>query len=358
MPQQSKPSRLWRRNPRSPYIILDTDEHGRRKQVSTGTRDRSEAERHLSRYVAQKERPKGRLTPEQMTVAAALDLYGEHHAPHVKAPERIGYAIEALTPLLGELRLSELNGGTARFYARERNRAPGTIRNELGTLQAAINFCFAEGYLTASVKVKLPPKPVPRDRHLSRDEAAKLLRAAYRNPKGKHLARFILVALYTGTRSQSILDLQFMPNFQGGHVNTESGRMTRRGLGVAETSKRTPPIPIPARLLSHLRIWERKGARYVVEYKGNRVGHVKSAWNAALAESGIDHCTKHDLRHTAITWALNAGMDRWAASGFFGVSLDILERVYGHHDPQHQERALAKVDETLHMQRIERSQTV
>ena len=37
-------------------------------------------------------------------------------------------------------------------------------------------------------------------------------------------------------------------------------------------------------------------------------------------------------------------MDRWAAPGFFGVSLDILERVYGHHDPRHMRRALAVLE--------------
>ncbi|MDD9990227.1 MAG: hypothetical protein OXP75_00345 [Rhodospirillales bacterium] len=35
---------------------------------------------------------------------------------------------------------------------------------------------------------------------MTRDEAAKLVRAAYRNPKAKHLARFIPLAPYTGTR--------------------------------------------------------------------------------------------------------------------------------------------------------------
>ena len=279
-----------------------------------------------------------------MTVADALARYCEGHAPTVKDPARIAYAVEALVPVLGPLPLSSVNGGTCRFYERERNRAPATVRKELGTLAAAINYCHTEGYLTAPVKVKLPAKPAPRDRWLSRDEAAKLLRAAYRNPKGRHLARFILIALYTGTRSEAILRLQFMPNTEGGYVDTERGMMQRRGVGVAETKKRTPPIPIPRALLAHLRRWERDDSRFVVHVRGNRCGHVKSAWKAALDASGIDHCTRHDLRHTAITWALQNGLDRWAASGFFGASLDTLERVYGHHDPQHMRRALEAMD--------------
>ena len=85
--------------------------------------------------------------------------------------------------------------------------------------------------------------------------------------------------------------------------------MHRRGMGVAETKKRQPPIPIPRQLLAHLRRWERDGGRYVVEFRGQRCGHVKSAWTRALDRAGIDHCTRHDLRHTSITWAMQNGME-------------------------------------------------
>ncbi len=178
------------------------------------------------------------------------------------------------------------------------------------------NHCHAQGYLLTPVKVTLPPPAPPRDRWLTRDEAAKLLRAAWRNPKSKHLARFILTAIHTGTRSGAILNLMFMARTQGGYVDTESGMMYRRGAGQAATKKRQPPIPIPGPLLAHMRRWEKNGARWVVEVDGQRVASVKTAWARALKEAGIDHCTRHDLRHTSITWAMQRGMDRWIASGF------------------------------------------
>ena len=340
MPQRSKPARLWRKPSTGIWYIR----YEGKRQLSTRTRQRHEAEAVLARFIAERHLPAGPSTPDQMTVARALELYCEYHAPTVKHPAAIASIVSVLVPLLGPLPLSSVNGATCRLYAKRRKRAPGTVRKELGILAAAINYCHTEGYLTAPVKVKLPPKTPPRDRWLTRREAARLLRAAYRNPRGRHVARFILIALYTGTRTNAILGLQFMPNTRGGHVDTERGIMHRRGVGVAETKKRTPPIPVPRALLAHLRRWERDGSRFVVHVRGNRCGHVNNAWTAALKASGIEHCTKHDLRHTAITWALQAGMDRWAASGFFGVSLDILENVYGHHDPQHMRRALAALD--------------
>ena len=326
------------------FVIRDSG----RPQQSTGTRDRRKAEAELARYIAERDRPVGPNTPDKMTVADALDLYGNEHALTVKDPVRIGYAIQALVPVLGALMLSSINGGVTRLYERTRNRKSSTVRKELGVLQAAINFCYAEGYLTAPVKVKLPPKSPPRDRWLTRDEAAKLLWAAWRNPKSKHLSRFILIALYTGTRSEAILSLQFMPNTPGGYVDTERGMMHRRGMGKAETKKRTPSIHIPRQLLAHLRRWERDGSRFVVHVRGNRVGHVKSAWSTALEASGIPYCTRHDLRHTAITWAMQHGAAKWDAAGYFGVSLDVLEQVYGHHHPDHMRSAVMAMERKLY----------
>jgi integrase len=45
--------------------------------------------------------------------------------------------------------------------------------------------------------------------------------------------------------------------------------------------------------------------------------------------------TPHTLRHTAATWLMRAGGDRWEAAGFLGMSVEMLDRVYGYHHPDH-----------------------
>ena len=334
MPRPRTGARLERRE-NGIYSIRD----GQRR-ISTRTRDSREAESKLAAYIASKDRPAGPRGADQISVAEVLEIYATERAPHVKDPARIADCIAALVPILGALPLSAITGEVCRRYGKTRDRAPGTIRKELGTLAAAINHAHAEGHITSAPRVRLPAKPAPRDRYLERHEAAKLIWAAYRNPKAKHLARFILVALYTGTRTDAILRLQYMPNTAGGWVDTAEGVLYRRAAGEAETKKRTPTVPTPPRLLAHFRRWERMGARHVVEVKGARVASLKTAWRTALRESGIDHCTKHDLRHTAITWAMQNGADRWHAAGFFGLTVDMLESTYGHHSKDHMQSAV------------------
>ena len=135
-----------------------------------------------------------------------------------------------------------------------------------------------------------------------------------------------------------------MPNTNGGWVDTEAGRMYRRGVGVgrnqeapATDTDTAPATGAPAAMGTH-------GRTHVVEFRGQRVGHVKSAWKRALDRASIAHCTKHDLRHTAITWAMHNGMDRWDAAGYFGVTMDTLERVYAHHHPDYLQGAVEAME--------------
>lgn len=296
-------------------------------------------------------------------MAQALIYYAEQHVPSVKDPARIGYAIEALLPFWGELPLSAIRRETCNAYARQRRKvvrrdpetkqvletapiAAGTVRKEPGTLQAAINLCAEEGRLINPPKVPLPEKPAAQDRWLSRNEAARLLRAAWRNPGSKHLARFILVALYTGTRKTRILRLLFMPHISGGHVDIERGKLYRLAPGEVETKKRQPHIRMPRKLWAHMRRWQTNQARWVIEHNGQGVGEIKTAWATALKGAGLEGSgvKPHTLRHTAITWAMQNGADIYEASGYFGVSVQTMMEVYAHHHPDYQQGTLDAID--------------
>jgi integrase len=52
-----------------------------------------------------------------------------------------------------------------------------------------------------------------------------------------------------------------------------------------------------------------------------------------------DDVVPHSLRHTRATWLMQAGVTPWEAAGALGMSVEVLERVYGHHHPEWQKRA-------------------
>ena len=90
-------------------------------------------------------------------------------------------------------------------YVKRRDRAAGTVRRELGVLQAAINYAHKRGKLTQTVAVELPTAPPPKERWLTRDEAAKLIRASRKDRKARlYMPLFILIGIYTGRRKEAI----------------------------------------------------------------------------------------------------------------------------------------------------------
>lgn len=339
MPQRAKGPRLYFRAGKG-YIIRDTG----RPDVSARTSDSREADRALARYIAARDRPAGPAEPGDMSISTALSIYGEEHAPGVAAPARIGYAIAALDRFWGALAVSAITKETCNRYVRVRGKADGTIRRELTTLRAALNYCVAEGRLTRAPAIHMPKAPPGKDRWLTRSEVARLIRAARRSDMGKHLARFILVGVYTGSRKSVILNLRFMPQTAGGWIDTARGVIHRRGEDEIETKKRRPPARLSRKLLAHARRWEANGARHAVEFRGQRVADIKTAWNAAATVAGLEGVTPHTLRHTAATWLMQRGVEPFEAAGFLGMSVETLLRVYGHHHPDHQANAAGAMD--------------
>ena len=339
MPRPTKPARLVKYKHTPVWHIRDEG-----KTRSTGCTSRSEAETVLAEYIRQRDRAGTSLEPHEITVADVLTIYAEEHAPTVANPARIGYAIEALLPFWAEMKLAHVKGETCRRYVKHRGRAAGTTRRELGALQAAINYCHREGYITSAPLVTLPNKPEPTTRWLTRSEAARLVWAAYRGHKSAHLARFILIGLYTGTRKDAILRMGFAANTVGGWFDLERGVMYRRADRERQTAKRRTPAPIPRQLAAHLRRWKAGGARWAVEYQGGHVGDIKRAFPKAVKAAGLTDVTPHTLKHTAITWALQRGASVWDAAGFFATSAETIQSVYGHHSPDHQASVLRAIE--------------
>jgi len=340
MPRTQKPARLWYRKTRKIWFILDGG-----KQIPTGTADLEQAEKALADYTLGRVRSRsGPATPENISCGDVLMRYADEYAPTVADPARIGYAIEALLGFWDELPVSSISGQTCRRYVAYRNRAAGTTRRELGVLRAAVNYSHREGWITRNVGMVLPDKPEPRDRWLTRDEAARLIRAARSDPRSRHVAWFVLIALYTGTRKQAILGLQLRPNLMGGWIDLDTGMLHRKGVSERSTKKKRGTVPMPRRLLGHMRRLEANGHVWAVEYKGGGCLDVKRAFAKSCRLAGLDDVTPHTLKHTAITWAMQRGVSIGDAAAYFSTSVQTIEAVYWHHSPDYMRAAVDAMD--------------
>lgn len=342
MPRKRLPPRLVARHGKAPGWIIRDGAIERR--TGHGLDDRASAEKALAEYIASKHEPvTGESDLQRVPIADCLARYLAEHAPTVAKPEWLGHMATPLILWWGDRKLSDIRGQTCRAYAEHRTQVVSTqtVRHELRTLSAAINYYHREhGPLSAVPAVTLPPAPPPRERWLTRSEAARMLRASRRLGHA-HVARLILIGLRTGTRSGAILALRWLPSTTGGHFDLDNRILHRSALGEVATNKRKPLCTIPDRLMPWLRRWRDQdiasGVSHVITFEGQPVKKLRRSWASVRAEAGLDaKATPHILRHTCVTWMLQAGISTWEVAGFVGMSEDTVRQVYGHHCPDHQ----------------------
>lgn len=121
------------------------------------------------------------------------------------------------------------------------------------------------------------------------------------------------------------------------YIDLEKGIFYRRAVEAKVTKKRQPAVRLPPPLLAHLRRWHAKGSakQAFVEFNGKPIKSVRKAFARVAEAAEVADCSPHTLRHTAVTWAMQGGADLWEAAGYFGMTVEVLERVYGHHHPDH-----------------------
>jgi integrase len=327
MPRRSSGAKLWWDRNRETWTIID----GRfRRRTGFGAADIKQAERALRDYIEGKHKPAEGPNP---LLADVLAAYAEEHIAHVVSGKHILYDIGHLNRWWGTKRVTDISAATIRAYVASRN-AGASARRELAFLNAAIGHWKANhAPMMPTPKIKLPPKPAPRQDFMTRSEAARFLWKARRTP---HLARFFLIGWYTGSRRSVITGLKWSM------VNLETGIMQRKERGSVQTKKRSPPVRIGGRLLAHLRRWKRlDGAGgYVVHFRGKPILRPVSSWDRVRIAAGLpEYVVPHILRHSRATHSLKQGVSPWEVANALGMSVTVLMNHYGHHAPDWQKDA-------------------
>ena len=368
MPRPRKGARLWLRpavrdaagRVRKParFVILDGG-----RQISTGVGDgaRDDAEKRLAAYIAAKYAPERRERElSQIRIADVIAIYLADVAPGQARPEKAGERAARLLKFFGAKRLDEITGALCRDYAAQRVGAGkankgkgGGAKRDLEDLRAAIIHHQKEGLHRGIVRVVLPERGEPRKRWMTRDEAARLLWTCWKTRERqndqpttkrplRHLCRFLLLAIYTGSRPGAVLSAAWDRGPGRSFVDTERGIFHRLAEGTAATDKRQPPVKLSPRLIAHLERWRRlDGERgYIVRFAGGQVASVKTALKRACAlaklKSGVSAYT---CRHTAATWLVAKGLPTRKVADYLGTSEAMIIKHYGHLAPDYQDEA-------------------
>jgi integrase len=314
---------------RGVYAVVETV-NGKTKRTSLRTSDLADAKRKLIDYQGQRK--------------AGGDTVGDYVVAYLADKDKTAIRAEDLRgawknaePYFAHLRPDQVTRELCRKYRDERYRAgrkPNTVRKELETVRAALNF-HKKG---AEAVFELPPPPPPKERFLSRDEAVRLLRACRRYP---HVRAFIALSLATGARQAALLELTW------DRVDMRRKIITL-ALGDSQDEQRKPRarVPMNKRAYRYLKVLQAASTcPYVIEWGGDKVGSIKKGFHAACVRAGITGATPHTLRHTAASWMAIKGVPMFQISKYLGHSdTRITERRYAHFSPDYLREAAEALD--------------
>jgi hypothetical protein len=65
----------------------------------------------------------------------------------------------------------------------------------------------------------------------------------------------------------------------------------------------------------------------VITLDGRPIGDIKKTFRTCAARVHLDDVSPHALKHTAISWAMQAGEEPWQVADFFTTSLATILKV-------------------------------
>lgn len=304
--------------------VTYTDEQGKRRDLRRTAETKPEASRALRRLLRNLDDHGGRIVDgARMTFNELADIYAERKLvePVYKGETRVSglRSWRAQRGLLGKLRahfgkqrIQSITHSDIEAYRAARlqtkttygaERTITSVNRELALLRAVLNFARRSGWLTRNpfemgeTLISLTDEN-RRDRILTPEEEARLLAAC--DDRRAHIRPLIIAAIDTGMRFGELLRLRWSD------VDFSANLIRVRKTTTKTWEGRT--IGITARLRDELqRMWER-GTGDTGESVFGIKDNIKRAFTTARERAGIEDLHFHDLRHTATTRMIQAGM--------------------------------------------------
>jgi len=274
-------------------------------------------------------------------------LYYVRHVQKKRSWKRDVSSTRNLGKYFYDKRLSEITPKDLNRYREARlsqGRSPRTVNLEMSCLSRLYKVAEQDGLFAGNCPVKsIAPFEIQygADRILSPEEQQRLIQHS-----PQHLQRIIICALNTGMRRGDIVGLKWSNvNLDQGHILLEA---------ISTKSKRQTTVPISSimdKLFREIKEESKKDHVFLNSHGEpyhDGVG-IRRSFYTARRKAGIEDFRFHDLRHTAATRLVEAGVPLFVVSKILGHSDPKMTMRYAHPDKSLKEgiEALALYNSTI-----------
>jgi integrase len=231
--------------------------------------------------------------------------------------------------------------------ARIKKVSPSTIQKEFALLSHLFNIARREWGLPVGNPVKDVTRPKianNRTRFLTNKEAQKLLETA-KGSRNRKLHPYLVLMMHTGMRPSEAAGLKW------GYVDLEA-RLAK--LHITKTEMRYVPLTEKAsEVLNSIKPDEEDKEAYIFltpkSMKSKRIQnipslHFKSSFETVRAKAGMKDVHLHDLRHTAASHLLMAGVDIRTLAEILGHKTMQMVQRYTHLLNDHKLKAVDRIN--------------
>lgn len=301
------------------------DEFGKRREITRKALDRADAQRIIAELHARLDQHGGEAAAnDRSTLSTVVELYrAEKAQPAVvrdgrkiaglKSHYTFGLMLDVIVEHLGHKKLRDIKPADLHRYKQKRLATPtqygkprtvAAVNRELEALRSVCRWAVSQGWLARSPfsygeVVIIKSHESSRDRVLSHAEEERLLNAC--TGRRAYLRAIVMMGLDTACRRGELLKLTWaMVNLAQGVVSLP-GEITKTG--------KSRTVPLTPRVIAELEAIREKAKT------GNDVLPVfgaldiRFAWASACESAQLEGVRFHDLRHTAITRMVAAGIE-------------------------------------------------
>lgn len=314
------------------------------RRSSLDTTDFDEAKQRLTAWFVAKQQ--GEKTQGKVWMLSEVFLaYHEARGQHTCNPDNVTTSGRYWLEHFGDVPAAQAAEAEATAGLREAlldsGKSPAYVNRILGVGKAAL--------MRAHKRRMIPHAPVVEmvagveSEPMGRPMEVRELREFFAAIRAEHVRRYFILGLGTGARNSAMLELDWS------QVDESTIRLNPPGR--RQTKKRRPVIPVSSELGAWLAEW-RQGQTCgpVVEFWGERVQCIKTAWRATRRRSGLDKdCTPYSLRHSVGRWLRSQGVQPWECAAFLGHAMPgrTITEVYATSSPEHMRGVRAAIDSLL-----------